>query len=1053
MALEAFASYLGGLLMAAAREEIGMVFGVSEEITKLKDTVISLKQFLADAERKHITSRYVEGWVMRLKDAMYDATDIADLVQIKARERHTSMETSPSCLSSFMFCLQDPLFANRIGSRIKALNQKIDGLLKEVPLLQLNTIISNNIGDRKETYKTAPRIVRGDAIGEKIKEDTRILVNKLTKEEIAGGISDGNNVHVIAILGTGGIGKTTIAKNIFNDQTIQESFDTKIWLSVTQDFTEVDLFQSAITQAGGDGRGAKEKPELEQILTRASWGKKFLLVMDDMWTAEPWDKVLRVPALNVGASGSKILITTRKEGVAGDMKAVNSHHVSKLGLHDAWAMLKELVGLSELESEILGGIGMKIIEKCDGLPLAIKVVAGTLCKKDKTENKWKEILDSYIWSKEGLPEELNKAIYLSYDELAPKMKQCFLYFSLFPNDEIIGVDKIVAIWVAEGLLGDDGSSTKLGTNYYYELIMRNLLEPQDGYYNQEHCIMHDVIRSFAQYVARDEALVVRGTKISLTQKIRRLSISANEIKWSDIQKQQSLRTLLLFGNIKFQPSDSLSSLPCLRTIHVRDSDFDTMIGSLCHLRHLRYLELRITNISALPQNIGKMTFLEHIGLRGCHSLTNLPSSIIQLQNLRDLNIDETKINAIPRGFGKLKNLEILWGFPVHIIAEDICSLEEIGPLSQLKKLQLKGLQNVTSSSMATPAKLGTKPDLTCLELWCTSNVTTNDGGEDSIVQERIKGVLDELCPPMCLERLTVRGYSGNILPSWVMEPATFLKNLRRLELQDLAYCKRLPAGLGQLPHFDCLVVNGAPHIEKIECQFFFGGDTCIDNKRNPIHPTFPKLHELYLQGMMEWKDWTWEKKVKAMPILNVLHIRKCKLSHLPIGLSYQAKALQKLSIAEVQHLNSVENFSSVVKLDAYDNPNLVRIANLPNMQNLTIVRCPSLMQLDGVGSLRSIQLGDPEMDTLPEYLQHIKLQQLEFACSLKLLRLIGNKDACPEWEKISHIMHVKGFASENGDNWRWFVSYTKDPYTFNTNIETPSTLPGAMECEANSNLR
>ncbi|KAL6906018.1 hypothetical protein ACP4OV_003619 [Aristida adscensionis] len=1046
MALDAFASYLGDLLKKTAEEEIGMLFSVPAEIIKLNDTLTGLKKFLADAERKNITDESAQYWVMKLKDAMYEATDIADLVQIKAKERRASMETSPSCLSSFLFSLQDPLFAHKIGSRIKALNQKMDGILKQAP--QLNFIA--NIGcfdDRKViNNKTAPGIVHGDAIGVKIEQDTRMLVDKLTKEEMPGE-GESNRVHVLAILGTGGIGKTTIAKKVFSDQTVHDSFDTMIWLSVTRDFTEVDLLRTAIIDAGGDHHGAQEKSVLEPILTRALRGKKFLLVMDDMWTAKPWGEVLRVPAVEAGAPGSKVLITTRNEGVAREMNAVHMHHVSKLGLQDAWAMLKKKVALSELENERLKDIGMKIVEKCDGLPLAIKVVAGVLLKKDRTENDWKELLENHIWSKMGLPEELNKAIYLSYEDLNPSLKQCFLYYSLFPKDEIIGVDKVVAMWTAEGFLGYDGSSTKLGKCYYKELIMRNLLEPQDNYYNQEHCIMHDVICSFAQYVARDEARVVRSTqhiKNLTSSNFRRLSVSANEIEWNDIQKQHSLRTLLLFGNIKFKPSDSLRSLPCLRTIHVRDAHFATMIGSLCHLKHLRYLELRYTNISALPQNIGRMKLLEHVGLRGCHSLAKLPSSIIELENLRYLDIDETKINAIPGGFGRLKNLEMLWGFPVHVIVEGTavhsCSLEEIGPLLQLRKLQLKGIQNVSSSSMATAAELKTKTDLICLELWCTDRLTTNANLEVVMVEQRwIKDVFDELCPPPCLEELTIRGYFGNMLPSWVMEPTTFLQNLRRLDLQDLAYCMYLPAGLGQAPHLDCFVVNCAPHIEQIGYEFFFReGKKYIDNKRNPSHPAFPKLHELYLQGMTEWKEWTWEKHVEAMPILSVLHIRNCKLKHLPIGLAYQAKALKRLSIASVQHLKSVENCSSVVKLDAYDNPDLVKIASLPNMQSLTIVRCPNLKLLDGVGSLRSIQLGDNGMETLPGYLQHIKLQQLEFACSLKLLRLMSNRDSS-EWEKINHIIHVKGFASENGDSWRWYVSYTRDPYTFETNIQTAFT--------------
>lgn len=700
--------------------------------------------------------------------------------------------------------------------------------------------------------------------------------------------------------------------------------------------------------------------------------------------------------------------------------------------------------MSVSEIEIVQECGMKIEEKCDGLPLAIKVIGVVLCKKNATKNAWEEVLRNQIWSKMGLPEELNKAIYLSYEDLSHNLKQCFVYYSLFPKDEIIGIDKIVSMWIAEGFIGKDGySAQSAGLDYYKELIKRNLLEPQNDYYNEEHCIMHDVVHSFAQHVARDEALVLRDPQnngILSSSKFRRLSISAEQIEWSNLQNQHCLRTLILFGNIKLKPGDSLRILPSLRTIHVRSSNFSILQDSLCHLKHLRYLELRYTDISALPRNIGRMKFLEHIGVRGCHRLSKLPSSIIKLDNLRHLSIDETKIRAIPRGFSRLLNLDVLWGFPVHGVAQGTakhyCTLEDVGPLSQLRKLKLKGLENAPSKSAAL-AELGTKSRLTCLELWCS-----NDETKDAIVtveQEQIKELFDLLRPAECLEELTIGGYYGDTVPDWIKMPeAAIFKDLRRLNLQNLVSCIQLPDGLGQLPNLDFFVVDDAPCIKQIgHCLLFEQGQRNMDNKKGSRHVAFPKLHELHLKGMMEWNEWTWEKHVEAMPVLSVLHVKDCNLSHLPPGLPYQARALKRLCVINARNLNSVEGFSSVVKLEVYGDPNLERIVDLPSLQNLTIVNCPKLMLLDGVASVQIMELGDHGMETLPEYLRHLTLRHLKIVCSLNLLRLMSTKhDASrSEWEKISHIMHVEGFASDNGDGiLRWYMSYTRDPYNLETNI-------------------
>uniref|UniRef100_A0A0D9XJC2 NB-ARC domain-containing protein n=1 Tax=Leersia perrieri TaxID=77586 RepID=A0A0D9XJC2_9ORYZ len=756
MILDALASSLGEQLVKMVNDEASMLLGASKEVEKLSETLSSLKMFLADAERRHITDvtkedEYVHEWVRKLKDAIYDGTDIVDDVHLKVEKRRTSMGSCSSSESLF-WCLQDPLFTHRIGSRVKELNQRMDGLFSKQAELLKFSITSGNSHSGSNPRRTAPGIIHEDVVGDKIEQDKQklvdILINRDNDDE------DDVGVLVVAILGVGGIGKTTLAKEIFNDQAIHDTFDSKIWLSHPR---------------------------------------------------------LQVPVTKACAPGTRVLVTTRNEDVALAMKAAHSHHVAKLELPDSWTLLQKQVALNISEIEIVQECGMKIAEKCDGLPLAIKVIGGVLCKKNTTKNTWEEVLRNQIWSKTGLPGELNKAIYLSYEDLNPNLKQCFAYYSLFPKDEIIGIEEIVSMWIAEGFIGKDGLSTESGINstmsvgldYYKDLIKRNLLEPQDDYYNQEHCIMHDVVRSFAQYVASDEALVLRDTQnnaILSSSKFRRLSIAGKQIDWSYLRNQHCLRTLLLFGNMKLKPSDSLRILPCLRTIHIRNFKISILQDSLCKLKHLRYLEL---------------------------------------------SIDETKIRAIPRGFSRLVNLDLLWGFPVHTVvkaAKHYCTLEDVGPLSQLRKLKLKGLENVPSRSMAVLAKLETKSRLTCLELWGTSDETK--GAIVAVEQEQIKVVFDQFCPPKCLEELTIGGYYGDVLPDWIKMPdAAIFQDLRRLNLQKLACCIQLPDGLGQLPNLDFLVVNHAPCIKKIGHHLFFEqGQRNMDIKRSSRHDAFPKLH-------------------------------------------------------------------------------------------------------------------------------------------------------------------------------------------------------------------
>jgi len=157
----------------------------------------------------------------------------------------------------------------------------------------------------------------------------------------------------------------------------------------------------------------------------------------------------------------------------------------------------------EADVDSLKDIGIKIVEKCDGLPLAVKVLVGLLLNTSRTRGAWVDVSNHLTWSMEGMDYDINKAVYLSYEELPSHLKQCFLFCSLFPKDESITRGVISQLWIAEGYIHNKLSSKPpedLAFEYYKELISRNLLEPVEEYYDQSAFTMHDVVRSFAQYI-------------------------------------------------------------------------------------------------------------------------------------------------------------------------------------------------------------------------------------------------------------------------------------------------------------------------------------------------------------------------------------------------------------------------------------------------------------------------------------------------------------------------------------------------------------------------
>ncbi|KAM0866911.1 hypothetical protein ACQ4PT_042344 [Festuca glaucescens] len=1067
MVLDAFASYVQNMLTEMVSEEVHMLLGVGDEIDKMHTKLRDLKNFLADADRRNITDKTMQEWMAELKRAMYEAADILDLCQLKAMEQGPST-VDVGCFNPLLFCMRNPAHAHNIGTRIKELNKKL-GTIKErgdaFNFINLGSYEDRNSRVRATHFgirncETSGEFDRSALVGEKIEEDTRAIVDILVTEKECN-----TNIMVVAIVGVGGIGKTTLAQKVFKDEIINAEFDKTIWLSVNQNFDKVELIKTVITLAGGEYGGGTALAVLQPILTTTMKGKKLFIVMGDVWSPTTCLDVLGSHLANVVAPGSRILVTTRDERVARGMKAILPYHrVDKLEEDDGWSLLKNQIVSCETdrhEIDILKDIGLQIVARCDGLPLAIKVLGGLLCQKERKYHEWKMVLDDSIWSVYDMPEELNHAVYLSYEDLPSCVKQCLLYCSLLPKTTLFPKNYIIGMWIGEGFVhGTSDNLEELGTKYYKELIVRNFIEPNAKYVDQSVCSMHDVVRSFAQFVSRDEALGAHsgetdiGSKLS-AHKFLRLSLESKSpesdgLDWSSLRTQTILRTLILVGHINMKSADFLAHFPSLRILYTYSTGVGELAEFLHEFKHLRYLSLVNSDISSLPDNLGELKFLEFISLYGSKQFVKIPHSIVQLSQLRYINFDGTSISSIPRGLCVLTNLRTVHGFPT-LEDGDWCSLEELGPLYQLRQIGLEGLENVNAPSSTTKAKFSEKVHLTTLRLSWHSRLgdDVKIKEEDSVSveeQEKTEKVFDELRPPPNLDYLSIMGYFGRRLPCWMMSSSVVpLKILRVLMIEDLACCTLLPDGLCQLPNLEIIQINRAPAIKRVGLEFLRSNH---HQSPRPSHVavTFPKVHEMNLMQMVEWEKWEWEEQVQAFPVLRKLLLKHCKLMSLPPGLSSQAKVLNKLMIHFVQGLTYVASFASLVRLEVGPLLDLERITDLPRLQMLTIDCCPKLKVVEGVPALQTLLLYGGNMKTLPEYMGGINPRCLELHCSPALLSSIAAGLSGPEWDKFSHIEHVKAYAREGDMVKKWYVLYTANPYNLETNVSRSFMSAGTLSC-------
>ncbi|OEL24914.1 putative disease resistance protein RGA3, partial [Dichanthelium oligosanthes] len=603
---------------------------------------------MTDLKEVEIKGFKGEAQEIDLLKLIFRSTTILERVTIDLYHK----ECNPS--SVFKFC-RDVGTDYIIANDIHELNQKLDGIYQEGERLHLKPVLEDQIRlyQIRLNLDVSPDL-EPDIVGREVESDCDSLIELLKREDIP----SRPNHPLFAIIGTIGVGKTTLARKVYHKA--ETMFETRVWVHVSKDLRHMSMWS-------GEGFSKGETAGQQALLRTWLQGYKFLLVIDDVWGENVWDGLLEIQAQH-GSHGSRILITTRNEHVARRMGAVHLHHVKGLNEDDGWWLLRTRAFLDESTGN-MQDIGRRIVQKCNGLPMAIRRIGCILREVDQKEDDWRRIYSSDFC---GLSSRIRNAINMSYLELPYYLKRCFVYCSLYPEGSVIDRQRITQQWIAEGFIVTQQNTAHSTTveeeaeKCYDKLLAMGLLLPESGAYGAERSKMPHLFRSFALLQSLDEYFIGNPQDIGDVLKPCRLSITTGgaEALRNGIRKLKCLRPIILSGSPLNDRAlgDIFQKFMHLRVLDLGGTQIECVARSLGSMTHLRYLSFANTQIREIPSTIENLRMLQFLILKNCTSLNTLTESLGRLTNLRTLDISGAGLNQVKFGFSMMKELNCLQGF-------------------------------------------------------------------------------------------------------------------------------------------------------------------------------------------------------------------------------------------------------------------------------------------------------------------------------------------------------------------------------------------------------
>ncbi|CAL5041053.1 unnamed protein product [Urochloa decumbens] len=643
-----------------------------------------LHAFIGQVSTRKDGDKAFDAWLDQVRDVAHEVEDIIDeyaYLTAQAADTSSFFKRKFHQIKNFASWQKLPVHISQVEARIQRLAEMRNRYgISVVELDKGNKLQQSNqscMSDSAYLTDTSEIVGNGDEIAR--------LTHWL--------LEDRQDRTLIAIVGMGGLGKTTIASSVYKNQKIRTTFDCHAWVTLSQTYQAEEVLREIVNQLIGQrssiagGLMTMTRVKLVEVIQSYLQDKKYMIVLDDVWDKDAWLFLNYAFARN--NCGSKVLITTRQKDLSS--LAADSHAIELRTLRygESWELFCKKafrVSADNACPENLTYWAKKIVAKCQGLPLAIVTIGSILSYRELEEQAWKSFYNQLSWQLTNNPELnwISNVLNLSLNNLPSYLRSCFLYCSLYPEDYKIRRKLICKLWIAEGFVeerGDGMTMEEIAECYLMELTQRSLLQitERNACGRARTFLMHDLVREVTSIIAKREKFGIGYGDVGTTHvahDARRLSIQRGAKSFNSLGSTR-LRSFILYdvGVPSSWIYDILSRFRLLKVLCLRFANIEEVPIMVTELYNLRYLDFSHTKLKKIPPSFRKLVNLQVLDLRSSN-VEELPVEITTLTNLRHLHVfhiqdlQERSLNCIsatklPGNICYLRNLQALYAISAN----------------------------------------------------------------------------------------------------------------------------------------------------------------------------------------------------------------------------------------------------------------------------------------------------------------------------------------------------------------------------------------------------